>query len=353
MKSIPDDMLIFGMHRGKDRMDKESIFKAIQKYMQSVPLVLIGTGGTIPHGLPSMAELAEYLIVQLNDLYKTDAHWHIFKERLTVGIDLENALADLNLSDDIIHDITKYTWKLVSEKDLNLLRKIINNEVVIPLGKLLKYMFVAHPQCINIITTNYDRVIEYACDQFSIKASTLCTGNYIKQIDIDSIKYKDIVNILKVHGSLDWFENKENIIYSIPLQNTIPDNMIPKIIPPGSLKYRSVLQLPCRNVLHKADDLISKANGFLCIGYGFNDEQIQTNIISGVKRGKPIIIITKKLSKSVLSMLNNNVEKYVAIQESDTDGFTDFFINNECVSIYGTYWTVDGFINIVLDDCEI
>lgn len=42
-------------------MKKEEIFNIIQEYTSNPPLILVGTGLSIPAGIPGMAELADYL----------------------------------------------------------------------------------------------------------------------------------------------------------------------------------------------------------------------------------------------------------------------------------------------------
>ena len=46
-------------------MNKEEIFEKIQEYTSDIPLLLIGTGASIPVGIPGMAELANYLLDNL------------------------------------------------------------------------------------------------------------------------------------------------------------------------------------------------------------------------------------------------------------------------------------------------
>ena len=53
-------------------MDQESIFKAIQKFVTNTPLILVGSGASAPHGLPSMYTLGHHLIDQLGDKYPRD-----------------------------------------------------------------------------------------------------------------------------------------------------------------------------------------------------------------------------------------------------------------------------------------
>jgi len=328
-------------------MDQGDVFKIIQKYTQDVPLILIGTGGTIPYGIPGMTQLAEHLIAHVGVKYNSDKNWDIFRKRLLDGKDLETALTGLNLAEKIMFDITRSTWGLITQYDLKLFYKVLKSEITLTLGRLLRAMCVPHPMQVNVITTNYDRVIEYSCDQFNLSINTLCDGRYMRLIDTELVKRNHKVNLLKVHGSLDWFENENGNVYSLPLQANIPEQMHPKIIPPGSEKYRSIAQPPCRDVIHIADNYIAKAESFLCIGYGFNDEQIQTNIISAIRKGKPIVVVTKKLSDSALTMISKNATKYVVIQESNTFGHTDFLMKDISHTEKGEFWKIEYFYNIL------
>lgn len=324
------------------------LFKMVQQYTQDVPLLLIGTGGTIPYGIPGMGELAEHLISALDDKYKTDHGWNVFINRINSGLDLESALTDIALHANIIKDIVIQTWSLVNEADLALLTKILRDKQIIPLAQLIRKLCMPEPRCVNIITTNYDRVIEYACDQLKLHTDVRFSGNYFKSLSNSDIKSRNIINLIKVHGSLDWFKDKENFVFSIPLQRTIPSGFKPEIITPGADKYRALLTSQCADMKHQADNLIEKATSFLCIGYGFNDNQIQRSIIEGIKNEKPIVVITKQLSEAAVELITNNSSKYIIIQENLLNkAQSEIFINKEKIQIEGLYWTIDGLLNMI------
>jgi hypothetical protein len=239
---------------------------------------------------------------------------------------------------------------LVSQKDFALFDKLVaGTEPTIALGELLKFMYEPHPQQVNVVTTNYDRTIEYACDQTGLPVNDLSSGVYLKRLKSGGLTVrKKAVNLLKVHGSLDWFEDGEGDVRSIPLQKIIPAGMKPKIIPPGPDKFRSVLQPPCHAVIHLADELIARSHGFLCIGYGFRDEQIQNGMIQEIKRGKPIVVVTKKMSDKSMAILSESASLYVVIQESDEEGHTDFLMKDEeRMEIEGNYWQVGDFLTML------
>lgn len=328
-------------------LDKSTAFKMVQDYLNDTPLLLLGTGASIPVGIPGMPLLAQHLRSELSDKYKTDTNWERFVENLDSGIGLEQALTNVTMDENVEQDIKKCTWELVSSSDLELFKKVLNNSVNLDLTKLLYQFYQAHPRCINIITTNYDRMIEYACDQASLPLDIRFNGTYIKRTSTATPRNKNTVNLYKVHGSLDSFVDTNGGVVSIPLQNKIPDGCVPSIITPGCNKYKDILLGPAHNILQEADNAFKSASSFLCIGYGFNDGQIQKNLLQEASSGKPLVVITKELSDSAFNLLCNICSKYIVIQEGKTKDTTEFWIGKEYQVVSGTYWSIGGFLEII------
>lgn len=321
------------------------IFKCVQK-LTSNPLLFIGSGSSAAYGLPTMYVLGEHLISMLSPKYSDDNEWKKFKENLAVGQDLETALTDIVLKPEIINDIRKVTWQLVSDADLKVFNDITFGVSSMPLAELIKKLFQVHPQTVNIITTNYDRVIEYACDKAGIPVNTGFNGCYSKQY-VGTFNKKNMVNLIKVHGSLDLFKDSKDATISLPLQHQLPDGLLPEIITPGISKYKAVLTGIERPLLTEGDVMINNAESYLCIGYGFNDTQIQAEMINNIKKGKPLVLVTKKVSENTAHLLANTATNYIYINEGETEGTTEFCINKKLITIEGTYWTIDGFMNII------
>lgn len=329
-------------------MENNDIFKKIQEYVSDVPLILFGTGGTMPYGIPGMGKLSEFLIKNLNDKYDDDEGWSKFIRNIRAGKDLESALTDITLDRNILNDIIVKTWELVNEYDLKFFYEKILNNIIVPIAQLINRFYEPTPQCVNIITTNYDRIIEYACDQMLIPIDKRFDGYYYKNVSTSEMKKKKVVNLIKVHGSLDLFKDINGRVHSIPLQKEIPKGLVPEIVTPGENKYKSILVGEYRDLIHIADDLISNAKSFLCIGYGFNDEQIQRNIIGKINIGNPIVVVTKELSEKSRQLIVRNSTKYIIIEQCKSDpSKTAFYINKEEYLIEGEYWSVDKFLEII------
>lgn len=78
-------------------VNKNDIFLMVQKALNRPPLILVGTGGTIPYGISGMPKLANWLLRKLNSKYAGNPKWKEFDKRLKSGLDLESALTDLNM----------------------------------------------------------------------------------------------------------------------------------------------------------------------------------------------------------------------------------------------------------------
>lgn len=102
-----------------------------------------------------------------------------------------------------------------------------------------------------------------------------------------------------------------------------------------------------RQMLYDAMTLMDQASGYLCIGYGFNDEQIQTNIINGIRQGKPILVVTKEISDHAAGLLANNSNRFITLTEGRHPNTTEVVINRNVYEINGTYWSVGGLLSIL------
>ncbi len=202
--------------------NKDYIFRTIQSYITDPPLVLAGTGISIPAGIPGMDELAKYLKSQLEEKYYSHTTWNSVLEKLNTGRGLEEALTGINIQGELLNDIVKATWQLVTEHDIAFFNEKVIGREMQPLGELISILMSTCDNSLNIITTNYDRYIEYCCDMYNIKIDNRFQGLYLKTLTTDDIKNKNILNLFKVHGSLDTFldiESKESVC--IPLQSRI------------------------------------------------------------------------------------------------------------------------------------
>jgi len=319
----------------KASTDRENIFKIVQTFLKNPPLVVWGSGATISFGLPSMWDLNEELKKNIK------------------GFDTENDNLEIELGKEKYQDdmpqIKKVIWDKVNGADILVLEQIISNNIGEFNGiKLLIEKFIeAHPKVVNIITTNYDRVLEYTMSYYNFPYTDGFNGKVLSIFDENKFKEKEMVNLVKVHGSLNWFDAAGEIRFL----SSITNDEAPKIIAPGKNKYREAHSSPYRELIQKADDLIKSSLSFLVVGFGFNDEHLTPEIKKKVKQGTPIVLITKTVSKSSFEELKD-AEKYILFEKSDSGKTKVTYKENssvekEEIELEGDLWQLNNFMGIL------
>ncbi len=313
----------------------EEIFSIVQTFLKKPPLIIWGSGATISLGMPSMSTLNQVLKQKINIFDDTN-------DNLEIELGKEKYL-------DVIPEIKKVIWDTINSADKNVLNKIIEktNTDIQGIKSLLNKFLDAHPLLVNIITTNYDRVLENVMTYNNITFTDGFNGKNLSIFDETLFKKEKNVNLVKVHGSLNWFSLDGEIRY---LQQNY-DESYPQIIAPGKNKYQEAHKSPYRELIHKADDLIRNASSFLVIGFGFNDEHLTPLITKMIKQGIPIVLIAKQITENSLKELEN-AEKFIFIEDSNNEkSKVQYKVNSSSemkeVTINGSYWQLKKFMEII------
>ena len=341
-------------------MEIEDFLKLIQKWANNVPLVVLGSGASVPFLLPSMWTLGDYLKENITFSEAKDSEqFEEFVKIFDETEDLEKALSNINLNPKVLNEIVKKTWDCVNKADIKAYEQFISKDIDFPLAELIKHLLSSSGRKVSIITTNYDRLAEYAS---SFANGMICTGynqnpigyfsNSIHKNNLKSLNgFSGQVNIWKVHGSLDWFKTKDDRNIQFPLRLTIPENNLPSIVTPGLSKYFQTHQEPFRTIFTEADFEIENARGFICIGYGFNDIHVQPKLEGQIKSGKPIIVITKELTpKTKQTIIDNECPNYILIEEDKTNPKNSRVFSSkfgEKIIKDVNYWELSQFIKLI------
>lgn len=333
----------------------DKISKQAQDYYKNTPVIILGSGASAAFNMSGMWQLSQHLManVIISDLTDHEKQsWGKFCKRLNNGEDLELALHHVSLSAELTNRIVVETWKLLAPEDIKVFERSLNNSSLFPLGKLLKHMFGSTATELNIITPNYDRLAEYACEQAGIHHySGFSHGFRGYAVKKDYLTCARQVNIWKVHGSLGWFTNASGVITSLGVVDSIPHDLTPLIVTPGIEKYRSTHNEPYKTIIHESDDIMDRAAAYLCVGFGFNDAHIQTKLVNRCANdGASVIIITYKLTDATKNFISSNTtNKYLAIEASSENKskiYSSLF--EHPVEIDGDFWSLEGFINLIM-----
>lgn len=313
-----------------DTEEKENLLtyacESVQRCFAMNPVIVLGSGHSCAFNIPGMEQLANYLNEEIPKkiLPKDKTVWGKLKnEIMTVG--LEAALQKVQISSELNDLIISKTWEAIFPHDRKVLEKIVSDPNYLPLSKLFRHLFNSTNLRIQLITTNYDCLAEYAADA---SANAWSTGfghgyignrysNQILKFHKGTIPFR-VVDIWKVHGSLDWYLHKDSSVYYLPSVTVTPKEFSNVIVTPGIEKYRRTHDEPFRSVLAGADLAMEQGNSFVCVGYGFNDEHIQPKLVQRCKKdGKQVVVIVKKLTPaSQKVLLNGNFKDFIVFEES-------------------------------------
>ncbi|MFG0542141.1 SIR2 family protein [Pseudomonas sp. YQ_5] len=330
--------------------------KQAQDYYSKAPLIILGSGASSAHGMSGMWKLAKHLVAN-TDIAGLSANeieaWGKFCQVLEAGVDLESALHQVAVTDELTSRIIKATWSLISSEDIQIFHESLQNQAMFPLSRLLRHMFKSSLTKINIVTTNYDRLAEYACDQEGVHHYTGFTHGFFRQLAApNEITSSRRVNIWKVHGSLDWFKSPLEDIVALSNIQGIPVNYRPEIVTPGTQKYQTTHLEPYRSIINNADLAITAASSYLCIGYGFNDEHIQPKLmVKCLRQNTPITIVTYTLSDAAKKLiLDGKAQNYLAIERGATDDQSIVYssLDKTPLTIEKNIWSLEGYLSLIM-----
>ena len=297
-----------------------------QECLKAFPVIVLGSGASIPFGLPSMKNLANQLRESPPKEGQNDPVWNGFVTDLGEGVGLEDALQKHQMSTNLANHIIRCTWEYMCKADAKAFEKLIVKRDLPPLARLYCHLFRSTHNQLSVVTTNYDRLAEYAADYAAdVCWNTGFTHGYLSrregtgtlQFTLNG-KPARTVDVWKVHGSLDWFIRDDDQVIGVTASKSIPKGFRPAIVTPGTEKYQKAYYEPFRSVLISSDEALAKAKSYLCVGYGFNDDHIQQKLTDRWRQGEAILVIlTRNLTESAKRMLNGaEMSKFLVLEEA-------------------------------------
>ena len=313
---------------------KDEVFSLVQQFLKLCPVILWGSGATIPYGLPSMNGLMEKISPKLGDI--------------DVNADLETELGKVAVSE---HDkIKKLIRDEVFKKDKECLNEYIRDANYFEaITKMISKFYTSHPCKMDIVTTNYDCVLEYALSKSNYNFTDGFTGRAFSKFNPEAFEKRQIINLIKVHGSLNWFSDENGDILYLPSMPAA-DKLKYCMVLPTRNKYDEAFEEPYRTLIGKSDNVIANAGSFLVVGFGFNDKHLTPKVDNRIRAGTPIVIITKKATGACKEKLNKAV-KYCLFEESAKETRVTFKKGKDSsersVQLKGNYWKLGTFMEVL------
>lgn len=315
---------------------QDSVYKYVQDLFQRGVVIIVGSGASCAYGLPSMGQLADHLIETVAEPTPevdepASREWQRIKAGLAEGMGLESALGANPLPESLADELTAAITDRVRQSEGEAIAKILQSDEVPAFGRLFEYSLrsAAHT---DVITTNYDRLIEVHAARAGVRVDSMYYGHTIGRLDAatsreelytvqrqagrggrgTTVRPRPHIRLAKPHGSLDWFAN-DGQYYRSDL--AIPGSR--QIIAPGGNKYRLGYEVPFDQQRNRANQAIDEAASLLTVGYGFNDEHLQTHLRSKFAQ-VPAVVVSRSLTTNALSYLNSNANA-IGIEAADDD----------------------------------
>jgi len=298
-------------------MSPDAIKKKIQAILGDGLVVIVGCGLSSAEGIPGMHALAQHILKAEPPRFspKFAASWDTIICSLASGIGLEQALAGHDLPKEVDEFLVFNTARFIKQSEEAVFNEVLSGQRNLRFSSLV-HALPPSSSGIVIITTNYDRLIELSCEAVGHHVDSMFVGNSLGRFHPKesaysfcrgirrrqgkiNLEYAPRMKVLKPHGSLDWY-----VVDGKPLRCPYNIDLPPLIIPPGETKYRAGYEEPFDAHREHANREIDRAKRYLIIGYGFNDDHLQTHLARNLRNGKPCLVVSMELSEAGNTLIN-------------------------------------------------
>jgi hypothetical protein len=343
-------------------LELSALKKHLQEHFGDGLVLIVGSGLSCAEGVPGMGALGHHLVTHIPASLSPDDTklWEEIYPLIELE-GLEAALLKHAPTASLEASIVQSTGAFIAESEASIITEVFNNTRTLRLTKLIPHLLTSDAG-IPIVTTNYDRLVEIACEEAGLGVDTMFSGHFAARLapqdsywsfcrhvklvgKMARYKFAAKVNVFKPHGSLDWYHRDGNPVRyagALPLPRLI--------ITPGLNKFRSGYESPFDKHREKGNDAIDKARRFLIIGYGFNDDHLETHLTPRIKSGVKTVILTYALSPKARELVTAN-KNVIAAELYEEDGAvgTRFIIEGSELFYPGiNYWDLDEFVKGVL-----
>ena len=312
-------------------MDYDAVVRFVQGHFTDGLVLVIGSGLSSAEGIPGMLPLANHLNSRAGLLGSADeALWSKIKPAIEKG-GLEAALLEYAPTNSLEAWIAQETSDLLMPIERKIISTVFRGKRTLRLTTFLDK--VLKPKTgLPILTTNYDRLIEVACEMAGFHVDTTAVGHYAGVFDharscmgscrgITARAKAPVLDhfpraiVLKPHGSFDWYQSGSNA-----RRCSLDLDAERLIITPGINKYRAGYNSPFDKHRDLANEHIKRASRLLVVGYGFNDDHLQTHLEKRIQEGTPTLIMNQWANAKVIKLAEDSPRCVCLSQSSESPG---------------------------------
>lgn len=199
---------------------------------------------------------------------------------------------------------------------------------------------------INIYTTNYDLFNEMALDELGFPYNNGFIGTYKRKFSPKAYNYiyvenmnlnksywervPTFYNIIKLHGSISWIKNEEEIIER-DYENIKEDALM---IYPTPMKDRTTLMVPYSDMFRIMENQLAKKNSTLLVmGYSFSDEHINRIILNALAVSSFNLVILGN-SDNIIKLQKLKDNRITIIYSADKIHYFENIVNKVLPNMY-------------------
>jgi len=324
-----------------------------------MPKLLLGTGLSIVYKLPGMASLFKQLsddfikctdttIVSMWESKKDDINKKGLEEGLSTIVSREQPLVD---------QIRKFTASFILKEENSLFNDIYNKDT--GFRKLLSYLketCSVNERILDIMTPNYDRIIETVCDCLNINVITGFEGEntchfnqrLLKRPEsLYNIRDNFFVRLFKPHGSLNWISMDQQTILTNDNMRLLDHSDDIEIITPGGSKYKDgMINAAFRCMREDFNEVLDSTKNYslFIFGYGFNDAHFDTVLFDYFKSHNTLIV-SKDIKESIIDMSIKN-SKMVLFYEKGGESYIIYKCQK--FKIDHNLWDINEFASVLI-----
>lgn len=324
----------------------------------NMPKLIIGTGLSIIYGVPGMKELAEHLGKEISKspIKRLKEIWEKHYSEININ-GLEAGLANLTQTENILVDAIKpITARYILESEEKLHKAILEENT--GFCKLLAYLsgtVSVEKKVIDIMTPNYDRIIEIVCDKLGIGVITGFYGNLygkfnknlIKQpTEVYNCRNRAWVRLFKPHGSINWINEVGNEYLTNDYEILKEKAEYIEIVTPGSSKYKvGLTNNTFRCMREEFNELLNPENNYslLIYGYGFNDDHFDTALFDSFQ--KNVLILSRDVKPEIINKALERKNITVFYHEDDNE-YMIYKSNKYAIEL--PVWDINQFADLFI-----
>jgi len=336
----------------------------LQAFFSDGLVIIVGSGLSAAEGIPGMVALAGHLRIEVprRVLSADQANWADIENLLSSGCGLEAALLQVPPSPGLETIIVEQTTELLRSAEAEVFREVLEQERELRLSRLLPHV-LKPPEGLSVVTPNYDRLIELAAEMANLGVDSMFVGSvvgrfneqisklsFLKNVELKGRHLRKHlrgkVNLFKPHGSLDWC-----MLNGAPVRLSL-DLPVPRlIITPGLNKFRNGYQSPFDVHRDRANTAIDNAARFLILGYGFNDDHLETHLVPRLKMGRDCLLLTHTMTAQARKVAAES-PGLVALEAHEQNGCRGTAITRNGVAEFlagSEIWDLKNFVTEVLE----